>query len=108
MNGKLKGKGLYRVSVYFNEADLTRIVKDAEKAGFRRVGIPIKIQKPHGMADEWLANTDGIGRLLKTCYEYWKEEEPRRLEALAETERQLKELEAKKKALERGKAGIKR
>jgi hypothetical protein len=103
MNGKLKNKGLYRVSIYFNEADLTRIVKDAEKAGFRRVGIPIKRQKPHGLADEWLANTDGIGRLLKNCYDYWKKAEPQRLKELAETERQMQELAAKKEALEQGK-----
>ncbi len=38
------------------------------------------------MADEWLANTDGIGKFLKSCYEYWKKAEPLRLDALAEVE----------------------
>ena len=100
MNGKTKDKGLFRVAIYFNEADLTSIAKDAEKAGKRKVGIPIKKQKPHGMADEWLANTDGIGRFLKYCYKYWKDEEPKRLETLAQIERQEQELAARKKALQ--------
>ena len=84
MNGKNKNKGLYRVSVYFNEDDLSSIVKDAEKLGFRRVGIPIKIQKPHGFADEWLANTDGVSRVLKHCHMYWTNAEPARLKAQAD------------------------
>ena len=103
MNGKKKDKGLFRVAIYFNEADLTSIAKDAEKAGKRKVGIPIKKQKPHGKADEWLANTYGIGRFLKSCYEYWKKAEPQRLKELADTKRQMQELEAKQKALEQGK-----
>lgn len=102
MNGKNKGKGLFRVSIYFNENDLALVVKDAEKAGFRRVVVPVKIQKPHGLPDEWLANTDGVGRFLKNCYDYWKKTAPERLKELAETERQLKELSAKKEALEKG------
>ena len=104
MNGKTKEKGLFRVAIYFNEADLSAIAKDAEKAGKRTVGIPIKRQKPHGMADEWLANTDGIGRFLKTCYDYWKTEEPRRLEALAEAKKQKEAAEARIEALEKGRA----
>ena len=108
MNGKLKSKGLYRISVYFNEADLTSIVKDAEKAGFRRAGIPIKVQKPHGLADEWLANTDGIGTMLKNCYDYWKKTEPERLRELAEVQEQKRMLEAREAALEKGRASIKK
>lgn len=102
MKGKNKNKGLFRVAIYFNEKDLQAIVKDTEKAGFRRVGIPLKVQKPHGLPDEWLANTDGVGRFLKTCYDYWKKTAPERLKQLAETERQIRELSAKKEALERG------
>lgn len=103
MNGKIKNKGIFRVSVYFNEVDLTAIAKDAEKAQFRRMGIPIKRQKPHGMADEWLANTDGIGQFLKMCYDYWSKNEPARLEAIAENERKMQELAAKTEALKKGK-----
>lgn len=102
MTGKNKGKGLFRVAVYFNETGLQAVVKDAEKAGFRRVGIPVKIQKPHGLTDEWLANTDGVAPFLKNCYEYWKKTAPERLKELADTEQQIKALTAKKEALEKG------
>ena len=105
MNGKNKTKGLFRVSVYFNEADITSLAKDAEKAGFRRVGIPVKIQKPHGLADEWLANTDGMGKMLKNCWDYWRKMEPERLRALAEVQEEQKRLEARKAELERGRTG---
>jgi hypothetical protein len=98
MAGKMKDKGLFRVSVYFSESDLASLVKETEKAGFRRVGIPIKIQKPHGLPDEWLANTDGVSRFLKHCVEYWRRHETERLEEatrIAEQERQLAERKVK-------------
>jgi len=99
MNGKIKQKGLFRVSLYFNEPELTSMALEAERLHFRTVGIPIKKQKPNGFANEWLANTDGVGKLLKYCYAYWKDAEPKRLEELAEISRQKKELEAKEKRL---------
>lgn len=98
MVGKIKGKGLFRVSVYFSERDLALLVKETEKAGFRRVGIPIKIQKPHGLPNEWLANTDGVSRFLKHCVEYWRMHETERLEEaakIAEQERLLAERKVK-------------
>lgn len=96
MNGKMKKIGIVRVSVYFGMAELTAIAQDAEKAGLRRVGIPVRIQKPNGFADEWLANTDGIGRFLKQTYEYYKRHEADRLfeaSKLAEARAQLEEKE---------------
>ncbi|MBU0592043.1 hypothetical protein KKF81_00230 [Candidatus Micrarchaeota archaeon] len=93
MNGKNKEKGLFRIAVYFNETDLLAIAKDAEELGFRRVGIPIKTQKPHGFANEWLANTDGISKMLKFAYKEYKKNKPKRLEEQAEALRKLKEAE---------------
>lgn len=66
------------------------------------MGIPIKKQKPHGLADEWVANTDGIGKLLKNCYDYWKKNEPERLRALAEVQEEQRKLEERKNMLEKG------
>ena len=99
MQGKIKKKGIYRVSVYFNEQELTSLAAEAEKAKFRRVGIPIRKQKEHGFGDEWQANTDGISRFLKYTLAYWRDHEKERLEqaaALAERERAL---QAEKKKL---------
>ena len=61
------------VKVYFNEQDFAEIAKFAEKAGKRRVGLQLYTQKPHGFADEKLANTDGIARFLKMAANYWAE-----------------------------------
>ncbi len=102
MKSHLKEKGLFRVGVYFNETGITTLIKDAEKAGFRRVGLPAKIQKPHGMADEWLANTDGLAKFLKNCWEYWRKAEPERLEALAKTQKEFAEIQKKMEILEKG------
>ena len=99
MNGKNKDKGLFRVSVYFNEKDLATIIKESEKSGFRRVGIPVKIQKPHGMANEWLANTDGASKMLKKAFAYYVEHEADRIKALAEAMAQAKATQDKVKAL---------
>lgn len=93
MTGKNKEKGLFRVAVYFNESDLQTLVKDAEELGFRRVGIPIKTQKPHGFAHEWLANTDGVSKVLKFAHKEYRNSKPKRLEEQAEALRRLKEAE---------------
>lgn len=102
MNGINKNKGLVRVSVYLNEQELVTAAKDSERAGFRRVGIPLKKQKPHGLADEWLANTDGISRLFKMSWEYWRKAEPERLRALAEEEEKIQAALKRKQELEKG------
>jgi hypothetical protein len=60
------------VKVYFNEPDFAEVAKLAEKAGKRRVGLSLYTLKPHGFADEKLANTDGIARFLKMAANYWK------------------------------------
>ena len=96
MQGKLKKKGLYRVGVYLNETELTSMAAEAEKLKFRRVGIPIKKQKEHGFADEWLANTDGVSRYLKYCHDYYLKTEAERLEKLATIARKEQELAAEK------------
>lgn len=66
------------------------------------MGIPTKKQKPHGLANEWVANTDGIGKLLKNCYDYWKKNEPERLRELAELQEEQRKLEERKNMLEKG------
>ncbi len=70
--GKLADKGLVRVSIYFNEAELAEVGKEAEQAGLRRVGLPVFKQKEHGFEHEKQANTDGIGLYLKFCRDYYK------------------------------------
>ena len=99
MQGKIKEKGIFRISVYFNEQKVQELVKDAEKMGFRRLGIPFKRQKPNGFANEWLANTDGIGRFLKHCWQYYKENEAERAALGAKLLFQEKELQEQKKKL---------
>lgn len=61
------------VKVYFSEEDFAEVAKLAEKAGNRRVGLSLYTQKPHGFADEKLANTDGVARFLKMAAGYWQE-----------------------------------
>ena len=82
-----------RVRVYFNERTLQAIAQDAEKAGKRRVGLPLFIMKEHGFAGERLANTDGISKFLKHCWKYWKENEASRLADMAELAQRKKVLE---------------
>lgn len=67
-----------------NDKELTSIAFQAEKLKFRRVGIPIKTQKPHGFAEEWVANTDGISKYLKFTHEYYVSNEAKRAEERAE------------------------
>lgn len=99
MVGKLKEKGLVRVSVYLNEQELTAMAQEAEKRGLRRVGLPLRKQKEHGFSHEWEANTDGLSVLLKWCYDYYRREEPKRLKRLAEISQEIARLEAEKKEL---------
>lgn len=93
LNGKIKKKGIFRVSVYLNEADLTSMADQAHRLKFRRGGIPLKTQKPHGFADEWVANTDGVGLYLKFCHDYYVQYEGERLNKLADIVRRKQQLE---------------
>lgn len=61
------------VKVYFSYGDFAEVAKLAEKAGNRRVGLALFIQKPHGFGEEKLANTNGIARFLKMAANYWAE-----------------------------------
>jgi hypothetical protein len=79
MQGKIKKKGLFPVRVYLQEAGLAAMITLAEKLGFRKVGIPIKTQKPHGFADEWRVNADGVGRAFKFLKDYYDKTEASRL-----------------------------
>jgi hypothetical protein len=99
MAGVLKKKGITQVRVYFNQAELTAIAKDAEGAGKRRVGLLLQTQKPHGLDGETQANTDGISRFLKHTWTYWKEHQADRLEAAARIARERAALEAEAKKL---------
>jgi len=99
MTGQNKKKGLFRVAVYFNEAEISALADEASKLGYRRAGIPIKTHKPHGFADEWLANTDGISRLLKFYAQYWRENEATRFKAAAEIAEEERRLAERKKEL---------
>lgn len=95
MQGKAKKKGLFLVKVWHNEQDFTAMAQLAEKLGFRRVALPIRTQKPHGMADEWRANTDGISQTYKALREYYDKTEAWRLARAAELARGKQELAAK-------------
>lgn len=53
------------IKVYLSPDEFYQFAKDAEQAGFRRGGLPLWIKKPHGFANERLANTDGISKFFK-------------------------------------------
>lgn len=105
MQGKIKQKGLFRVSVYFNEREISALARQAENLQFRRVGLPIKKLKAGGFADEWEANTDGISKTLKFFADYYGKTEPRRLAELAALSREEQEIKERKAKAER-EAGI--
>lgn len=75
------------VKVYMSQEDFTAYAKLAERAGKRRVGLLLHTQKPHGFADEKLANTDGIARFLKMAGRFWAEHQDE-LEARARANRE--------------------
>jgi predicted RNA-binding protein YlxR (DUF448 family) len=99
MNGKNKEKGLFRVVVYFNESEFMIVAELAQKLGKRSVYIPIKKQKPHGMADEWVANTKGIAITLKELIKYYRDMEAERTAKLADVLQREKQIQAEKAKL---------
>jgi len=81
------------VKNYFNKQDFAEVAQDAEKAGIRRVGLQLYTQKPHGLANEKLANTDSVAKFLKFCWKYWVNDKASRLTKFREIaikEEQLK------------------
>ncbi len=96
LNGKKKQ---LRVKVYLNPALFAEVALQAEKTGFRRKGLPLFTQKPHGFVDEKVANTDGMAKFFKHCYKFWKESEARRLEEAAKIAQMEKELADRKAKL---------
>jgi hypothetical protein len=93
LQGKIKQKDLFRVSVYLNENDFVAMASESTKLKLRRVGIPNKTQKEHGFADEWCGNTDGISRYLKYCHKYYIENEGVRFQQMADLAQRQKELD---------------
>lgn len=104
MQGKSKKKGLFLIKVWLGLEDMQRESAQAEKLGLRRVGLPIKTQKPNGFADEWRANTDGISKLYKFYSEYYRKTEARRLQEAADIAKQEQQLAERKAGL--GFAGL--
>jgi len=87
------------IKVYVRPDLFSTLAKDAEAAGKRRKGLQLYVQKPHGFANELLANTDGIAKFLKYTWQYWKENEAARLERIAELLKKEKELQEERKKL---------
>lgn len=104
MQGKTKQKGLFLVKVWLGEEDFKAMAQLAEKLGFRKVGLPLKTQKPHGFADEWRANTNGISQTYKALKEYHDKTEAWRLSEAARIAQARQELE--QEAARKGLAGI--
>ncbi|MFA5929466.1 MAG: hypothetical protein WC861_01140 [Candidatus Micrarchaeia archaeon] len=95
MQGKLKEKGLTRVSVYLNKEELSSMAQLAEKLGYRRVGLPLETIKPHGFSGETFSNTDGISRALKYCFDFYMRVNPKLLARRAELLKEVEDLGAK-------------
>lgn len=87
------------IKVYFNPKNYPLVIDDAERSGKRHRGLQLYTQKEHGFADEKVANTDGVGRFLKFCWQYWREHESDRLRMAAEIAEREKQLLAEKKRL---------
>jgi len=87
------------VKVYFNLGNFTSIAKDAEKAGKRRGGLQLLTQAKNGFSDQKVANTDGISKFLKMCWQYYREQEPARLKELAELAEKEEAVNKRKKEL---------
>ena len=96
---KKQRKKQLRVKTYLSEPLFAEMAEQAEKAGFRKKGLLLYTQKKHGFADEKIANTDGIAKLLKYCYTYWRDEQANRLRVAAEIAQKEKELAEQKARL---------
>ena len=85
------------IKVYLYPALFAEIAGEAEKSGKRRKGLLLYTQKPNGFANEKLANTDGIAKFLKFCYEYYKDHEADRVRDLADILRKEQEIQELRK-----------
>jgi len=69
------------VKVYLNEPEFLEWARMAEEAGIRPRGLKPFRLKPHGFADERLANTKGLVKFLKEAViPFWKDGEKDRKE----------------------------
>lgn len=96
---KLPGPKKIRVKVYFNPKTFQAIAQDAERTGKRRGGLQLFVQRKNGFMDQVDANTDGISKFLKMCWQYWREHEADRLEQAAELKRKEIEIQEQKRKL---------
>lgn len=92
------------IQAYFPKKMFPVLVKEAEDLGFRRRGISLYKQKPHGFAGETIEDKKGIAKTLKFYREYYLKAEPERLRKLAELGEEQKRIEKEKLQLT-GKAG---
>ncbi|MFA5412856.1 MAG: hypothetical protein WC350_05935 [Candidatus Micrarchaeia archaeon] len=81
------------VKVYLNEPEFIEWTKLAEDAGTRSRGLkPFKL-KPHGFADERLANTKGLVKFIKkVVMPNWKDGEKERTAAKIRLHEEAKKL----------------
>jgi len=93
-----QGKSV-KVRMYLKPELFAEVAQEAEKAGKRKKGLLLYTQRAHGFATEKDANTDGIAKFFKHCYDYWRAHEAQRLQELAEVTRQEHELAERRKKL---------
>ena len=81
------------IKVYLNAENFPRYASIAERMGKRRGGLLLFVQKPHGLAGEQLANTDGLGRAMKAGLDYWEATESERMKKQADALAKLRQAE---------------
>lgn len=87
------------VKIYLKPELFAEITQEAEKAGIRRKGLLLYTEKPHGFANEKLANTDRIAQFLKFCFRQYLAAEADRIEKMAQIRRQEQDIAEQKKRL---------
>ena len=86
------------VKMYLKPDLFSLVAGNAERAGVRRKGLLLYTQKKNGLADEKLANTDGISRYYKLCAKYY---EAHQADRIAEAAKAVAELQAAKEKVEK-------
>ena len=97
---KIKDGELVCVKIYLPEKEFAEVVKEAEEAGERPLGLKLKVVKAHGGPDEYVWNTKHVGRFLKRCYIEWMRSKAERAVRAAQAGRELQA--AKEKAIAAG------
>lgn len=69
---KIKDGELVCIKVYFSEREFAEVVREAEEAKERPLGLKLKVLKVHGGPDEYVWNTRHVGKFLKRCLQEWK------------------------------------